>query len=468
MRVARVLRVLATVIFTFVFLSAGLRARAQQQDQGDRRDRRDRRFRVLHNFQGGLDPLGVEGLAVDSNGTLYGESILGGPLICFTDLGFCEDAGARFKLDRHGVYSLLPSPTGSDNPIGGSAGPVLLDNEGNLVFAADVGGADGHGGVFSQNPRTGDVAPLFSFSDFPVDGATPLTGVIRDAAGNLYGATLGGGHNPSGACAIGDLTGGCGTIYKLDAKTHQETVLHTFDFDAGWEGWGLARDGAGNLFGSTPRGGDTPCREGPEPIGCGLVFRIDSSGNFSVIHRFSHRPTCPFISCPPSPPGAEVHGVGPSYLTVDEEGTVFGVTQLGGNFGLGVIFKIDTAGKYTVLHHFAGPFDGFNTQALALRDGKLYGVNFEGGNILDCGFGSGCGTIFVVDTKTGKFSVLHTFSRIEEGAGPTALAFDEKGDVFGATFFGAAGVGDPNRCTGGEGCGNVFKFRLRDRDDDDE
>jgi uncharacterized repeat protein (TIGR03803 family) len=154
-------------------------------------------------------------------------------------------------------------------------------------------------------------------------------------------------------------------------------------------------------------------------------------------------------------------GWSPSFVIADGEGNIFGVTQSGGNFGLGVLFKIDSAGNYTVLHHFAGPGDGFATQQLLLRNHQLYGLNADGGNTLDCDFGfGGCGTIFRVDTQTRKFTVLHTFSRDDEGTTPTALAFDQNGDLIGSNLFGGNGVFDPTVCTGGGGCGNVFRFRL--------
>lgn len=466
-------RLLAAAVVLFL-AGGGAKTQAQSVDQSPANG--EGRYEVLHNFHGGLDPLDVEGLVIDSSGVLYGESTTGGPISCFNNL--CVAVGARFKLDKNGVYSLLPSPVGGDSPVGGSVGPILLDAHGNLLFATTFGGDHGRGGVFRQNPGSGEVTALFSFSDQPVDGAGPITNVIRDAAGNLFGTTAFGGKNPTGVCAIEASTGGCGTVYKLDASTNQETVLHSFDFFQGWQGWGLTQDNAGNLYGAAILGGGTSpqsvtgCKAGDgvdlQVGGCGVIFRIDTSGTYSILHTFLHTPHCPFITCqPPAMPGPEVRGVGPSYLTIAEDGTIFGATQGGGNFGLGVIYKIDPAGTYSVLHHFAGPIDGFNTEALLLKDGKLYGANLEGGNILDCGrLGNGCGTLFVIDTKSGEFRVLHTFSKFEEGAGPTALVFDANGDLLGTTFDGGFGIGNSNICTGGEGCGNVFRFRLH-RDDDD-
>jgi uncharacterized repeat protein (TIGR03803 family) len=135
-----------------------------------------------------------------------------------------------------------------------------------------------------------------------------------------------------------------------------------------------------------------------------------------------------------------------------------------------VIFKIDAAGNYSVLHHFAGPGDGFSTVQILLRDGKLYGINQDGGNTLDCdfGLGAGCGTIFRLDTRTGRYKVLHTFSRNDEGTAPQALAFDQHGDLIGSNLFGGNGLFDPNVCTGGGGCGNIFRLKLSDRGEDDD
>jgi uncharacterized repeat protein (TIGR03803 family) len=88
------------------------------------------------------------------------------------------------------------------------------------------------------------------------DGEAPYAGLVRDAAGNLYGTTDGGG-NSSVTCG----TYGCGTAFKLDT-TGQETVLYSFCSVGGTnctDGWlvsvGLIQDAAGNLYGTTYGGG---------------------------------------------------------------------------------------------------------------------------------------------------------------------------------------------------------------------
>lgn len=112
------------------------------------------------------------------------------------------------------------------------------------------------------------------------DGANPqLSSLLRDKAGNLYGTT------PSG----GDLNAcngsGCGVVFKLD-KTGKQIVLHTFTGgNDGADPYGtLVGDGAGNLYGTTIGGGNLSNCNG---VGCGVVFMLDAAGAFSVLHNFT-------------------------------------------------------------------------------------------------------------------------------------------------------------------------------------
>src|SRR5260370_31679065 len=104
------------------------------------------------------------------------------------------------------------------------------------------------------------------------DGATPAAGLTRDAFGILYGTTtLGGGF-------------GVGVVFKLDPAGEEE-VLHSFTggADGGFPGNGnLILDRLGDLYGVTPAGGSTACF-----LGCGLVFKLNASGEETVLHSFT-------------------------------------------------------------------------------------------------------------------------------------------------------------------------------------
>jgi uncharacterized repeat protein (TIGR03803 family) len=470
------------VAVMFCVMSQHLLAQTDNMHAGGEADGNKVSYEVLHSFQGhfdigvSFDPLFVRGLVVDPAGTIYGESRLGGSQVCDPILFECFDLGAEFKLDRNGKFTVYPNPTELQGvalagPDFGSLGPMLLDRAGNLVFASTSGGLGLRGGVFNLNPGTGRFTNLFSFTGTPVDGTFAAVNVIRDANGILYGTTLEGGQSPTGLCQF--IFPGCGTVYKIDPATFQETILHTFTFDDGFQPAGLAIEKNGNLIGAAMVGSGGGCRDlNLSLLGCGSIFRIDTSGNFSQVFQFQHSFVCPFVVCTPTPFASakpELLGWTPNFVVVDDGGNIFGTTGDGGDFGLGVIFKIDSTGQYSVLHHFAGPGDGFNPQQILIRNGTLYGINLEGGNTLDCDFGSnGCGTIFSLDTKTSQYRVLHTFSSNEEGTTPTSLAFDQNGNLVGTNLFGGAGIFDTTICTGGGGCGNIFRLRLNHGNDQHE
>ena len=79
---------------------------------------------------------------------------------------------------------------------------------------------------------------------------------------------------------------GCGTLYKLPAAGG-ETVVYAFT-GTGGDGSnveaGLIRDKAGNLYGTTSGGGGNGCTGS----GCGTVFRLDTAGKETVLHRFKN------------------------------------------------------------------------------------------------------------------------------------------------------------------------------------
>jgi uncharacterized repeat protein (TIGR03803 family) len=138
------------------------------------------------------------------------------------------------------------------------------------------------------------------------------------------------------------------------------------------------------------------------------------------------------------------------------EGYLYGTTYYGGKgscsfndliFGWGMVFKVDTSWKETVLYNFKGGADGFYPNAGLIQDaqGNLYGTTTSGGNGTPCGT-AGCGTVFKL-SETGRHTVLHNFA-YTDGSEPTAgVIQDAKGNLYGTTSSG--GVSD---------YGTVFKL----------
>jgi len=214
---------------------------------------------VLYNFTGGADggfPAG--NLIFDAAGNLYGVTNGGGNLAACTGGG----CGVVFKLSpsSSGTWTETVLHTFRGGLDGGQPqGTLIFDAAGNLYgTTTKCFGSAPCGLVFELSPSSSGSwteKVLYTFTGGR-DGASPLAGVIMDAAGNLYGTTIGGG-NLTGVCAG---SGGCGVVFKLSPTSSgnwSETVLHRFS--GGRDGSepisGLTFDASGNLYGSTYFGG---------------------------------------------------------------------------------------------------------------------------------------------------------------------------------------------------------------------
>src|ERR1700678_2321951 len=113
---------------------------------------------------------------------------------------------------------------------------------------------------------------LYSFTG-GTDGGYPVGGVIQDAADNLYGTTLFGGLDSS-YCSFY-----CGVVFKLDTAGN-ETALYSFTglADGNNPYSGLIQDAAGNLYGTTGYGGDFSGTFCQGNTGCGVVFKVATAG----------------------------------------------------------------------------------------------------------------------------------------------------------------------------------------------
>jgi uncharacterized repeat protein (TIGR03803 family) len=356
------------------------------------------------------------------------------------------------KVDSSGKQTVLYKFCSLKNCAdGGSPDTTMVqDAAGNLFGGTSEGGAYGFGTVFKLTP-SGKYTVLWAFHGGK-DGGVPFFGaLLLDKAGNLYGTTYRGGDL---SCPE-DVGIGCGVVFKVDPKG-KETVLHSFT--GGKDGnrpFGLVQDEAGNFYGSTYHGGDLTCNA---PEGCGNVFKIDTNGKLRVLHSFV---------------GGENDGASPAYgasVILDSQGNVYGTTVTGGNQtcanyppgGCGTVYKVDPNGKETILHFFypsAG--DGIYPFSPVELDssGNLYGTTLYGGNYQQypCGgAGLGCGIVFKIDPN-GTETILHGFTGGKDGGHPYAgVLLDANNNVYGAA---EVGGNSATKCPEfGPGCGVLFKI----------
>jgi uncharacterized repeat protein (TIGR03803 family) len=399
-------------------------------------------YKVLHSFKGGSDGANpYAGVVRDSAGNLYGTTYLGGP----------ANAGVVYKVTPSGQETVLYAFTGETdggNPYGG----MIVDSSGNLYGTTLKGGMTGCSGgcgvVYKVNP-SGQETVLHSFTG-GADGATPYAGVISDSAGNLYGTTYAGGANQGGV------------VYEL-STSGQETVLHSFG--GGPPGYsptgGLARDSAGNLYGTNSAGvyeveanghyktlavfyclnigegeswsgvaldaagnlyGTTITQQGACGPPHGAVFKLTTAGTLTELYRF---------------PGASAADLGEPPITgsnpgvvLDPAGKIYGTSPFGGTSGM--IYKIGPAGE-TMLHDFSGAAGGTSPEPVAINttEGGFYGATYYGG-------AANVGTVYELD-RTGRETVLHSFTGGGDGAYPTSpVVRDSAGNLYGTTKHGGA------------------------------
>lgn len=253
--------------------------------------------------------------------------------------------------------------------------------------------------------QTQNFVALHQF-DSAGDGAFPEAALARDTAGNLYGTTIIGGG------------GVAGVVFKIDG-TGAETILLRFDVANGSGPTSpLILDQTGNLYGIANNG----------PLGGGIIFKLAPNGEQTLLHSF--RKGSNFV--PKFPSGG---------LFMDKFGNIFGTTQFGGargcQSGCGTIFKLSATGNLSLIHKFVGS-DGSQPFGPLAQDaaGNLYGVTQSGGD-LSCSDpqvqGGGCGTVFKLSKKR-VLTVLHTFQGGSDGSTPQpGLLLDAAGDLLGVT-----------------------------------
>jgi uncharacterized repeat protein (TIGR03803 family) len=311
-------------------------------------------FTVLYSFVGGTEGSEPEGPVFrDTDGNLYGTTREGGDPHC--------RCGIFFKLDKNNVLTILHTFTkGADGEFP-SNNLVSVSGE---LYGVTEAGEDGP--VLYKITKTGGYTVLHSFGlTTTPDSQGDLT---RDSAGNIYGEvsdsifeldTAGNfstvytftdgandGAGPLGRLLVGagdTITGAAqsspgnvecsGEAFRLASDGTVTALHHFFGGASGCSPQTGLVDMGATLYGTTAYGGDLSCRLFNGEEGCGLLYQIDGTGKYAVIHRFG---------------GSD--GAWPQdELTKGNDGSIYGITKIGGTgrlcdnvavvLGCGVIFK---------------------------------------------------------------------------------------------------------------------------------
>jgi uncharacterized repeat protein (TIGR03803 family) len=348
------------------------------------------------DFSGSNGKTPSGGVTADASGNFYGVT----------------SAGGEFKAGV--VYEIGPAPSGAPETVlhsfsgsnGDGANPIgdlIFDGVGNLYGVTQFGGSSDFGTVFELSPPSSPGGAwtetvLYSFQGIPSDGAQPVAGLAFDSAGNLYGTTSRGGVDN----AYCDGNGGCGTVFELSPPSlpggaWTETVLCFFQGE----------------------------QDGNEPMG-GVIF--DQAGNlygttYLGAYNDGNGGTVFELSPPSGPGGAwsettlltlkSADGGRPEAgLTLGPGGALFGTASSGGLYGGGTVFKLEPPSSpgghwsFGAVYNFA-PNAGVPAASITFDNpNTLYGTSSGGDG----------GGVYQISTSGG--TVTYTYYYL--GTGTTA------------------------------------------------
>src|SRR5216684_3055975 len=226
---------------------------------------------------------------------------------------FAQPASAQTETV---IYSNFVTGSGVG---GGPYTGLIADSAGNLYGAA---GSDmWNGAAYELIPSSGGIWTLKILHEFTVsDGVGASAGFTMDAAGSLYAPDLYGGN-------------GYGAIFELKPisnGTWKVQILYKFvnnGTDGHYPGATLTMDAAGNLYGTTQEGGLK---------NVGVVFKLTpyaggGGWNETILSSLPYKQKLWSTTNYP--------------LTMDSAGNLYGVTNIGGAYDGGYVFKLSPTSK---------------------------------------------------------------------------------------------------------------------------
>jgi uncharacterized repeat protein (TIGR03803 family) len=351
---------------------------------------------------------------------------------------------------------------------GNFTGPALSGNAWVTLGNASVPSGDPV--YWDENSGVGCTSP-----GCPSQAQENTIGTIPSEAFTITGGTINCGPSNSNLTQV---------VHSL-TRTLTQAFNVIYNFTGGEDGatpQGLTIDKGGSFYGTTGGGG----------LGAGTVYKLSQSGAgwvVNTLYRFT---------------GGN-DGNGPSSrVAIGPDGSLYGVTWLGGGFGAGVVFNLKPgpaacpnamcAWQETVLHAFGGfasdngsggscslpkprnkpvrrPLNSFADGAEPSGDlvfdraGNLYGTAPWGGSGPDnCGCGFPCGILYQLTQSSSGWqeNILYNFQGADDGGNPSSgVILDSSGNLLGTTTSDGSGGGSVFRWTQ-QGFDVLHDFGYRD------
>jgi len=300
----------------------------------------------LFSFSGTNGAAPQAGLALGSNGTLFGATYNGG----------ISNYGTIFKIGTNGSgYQVLHYFTGGSDGKNPSGDPIIASN--GVVYGVTYFSTSAARGTIYRIDQDGNnYSIVHTFTGTP-DGQQARGKLFQGSDGMLYGTTV-----------FGGISSQLGTIYKVSLDGSVYSTIHPLQnstSEGNQPNAGVCQSVNGFLYGTVYYGGRS---------NLGAVFTMDTDGNnYSLVWSFQ---------------GTAGDGQNPNTELVESsDGFLYGGTYAGGSGG-GALYKIknDRTG-YGVLQIFSSTGGNLNTPSSLIigANSALYGTTRYGG-----GQGGGC------------------------------------------------------------------------------
>ncbi len=413
----------------------------------------------IHDFTGadGANPLGS--LIQGNTGLLYGMTSTGGANLSGTIFSYNISKDTLITLHNFGSGTDGEEPNGS----------LIEENDSMLYGMTSVGGpglGGGNGIIFSYNIIEGTEIILHDFKG--TDGKGPIASLLQTTKGLLYGMTPSGGSFDAGV------------LFKYNISTDTEMVLHNFGIDTDGNSPNASLIKANNrlIYGLTQNGGinndgsifiynmsaniETDLydfgngTDGQMPYGSllqvndNMLYGLTSAGGVNGVGIiFSYNILTKTEKDIYDFKNSTTDGQNPyGSLIMATNGLLYGMTNVGGANGAGIIFSYSVSeNKETNVYDFGSGSDGEYPYGSLIQasDSLLYGMT-------DIGGAKSEGTIFSYNISTGIETVLHNFGGVlnGDGSGPNGSLFQaNNGLLYGMTYGG-----------GSQDLGSIFSYDI--------
>lgn len=341
---------------------------------------------VLHHFSGADGAAPRAGLVADPAGLLHG----------ITSAGGAGNLGRAFTLvPASGVFTATAGLSPADGFI--PSGAPVADGLGKFLLPLAAGGDLGGGVVLSYDPALENFAPT--------------------AIGGTLGETLDGALSPFNGGFIGICARGAasarGSAFTWNA-TSGTTLLASFNTTQGSLAEGPLIPGSDGAFYGVAREGGASAR--------GTFYKITTAGVRTRIFSFT--------GTTGTNPGREPRG--PIVRAANQ--SFYGATALGGTANVGVLYKVNPLGTYSVIADFTAIGPRLPLGGLVLgADGFIYGTCSAGGSFNG-------GALIRIQPANDTWSVVASFAPAQGSAPGGPLLAGTDGAIYGFTTSSSGGV----------------------------